>query len=148
MLEEQVAALGERMSAVEAGVSKSNELLAQILATLRNAPPSEPVTIEGEAEPVKVKAVSKKPAKPDNSNEPEETPETVEEFAEETEAASYDLDDVRAAFLKAKETVGKETAIGAITDITGPIKNIGHVPSDKFADVVAALSELVQQEAA
>lgn len=151
MLEEQVAKLDERMSAVEAHGKKTTELLAEILATLRGGkfpPVQEGEVIDLEAEKVEAVSDKKKPAdkpKPaDNSNEPE-TPQTVKEFAEEV---SHDIDDVRQAFLAAKEAVGKETAIGAVVDITGPIKNISHVPEDKFADVISALGDLAQQEAA
>ncbi|MBO6507331.1 MAG: hypothetical protein JJ979_02405 [Roseibium sp.] len=146
MLEEQIANLADRVAAVEGQIGETNKLLVEILETLRGGGVTPSEASATKAKPQKTKAVSEKPKKADNTNEP--APDTVEKFAEEAEAASYDIDDVRSAFLKAKEEVGKETAIGAITDITGPIKNISHVPKDKFADVVAALVELAKQEAA
>lgn len=152
MLEERVAELADRLSAVEGEIKNTNSLLAEILDALRGGgltPPAKPDEAEVETAPAKVEAIAKEA---DNSNEPEPVaeaePTSVQDFAEEAAAASYDLDDVRAAFLEARESVGKETAIGAITDITGAIKNISHVPKDKFAAVIAALKAQVTQEAA
>lgn len=134
MLETQIEELGERMGAVEAKMDRNNELLEKILEAVSGQTPPAPAAEKAAPETAKPKRTKTKPKLVEKS-EPAEEP--VEELT---------LDIVRDAFLEAQEATNKKTALGALRRIAGAkIRNFPEVPSEKYADLMAAFKGLVAE---
>lgn len=157
MPDHHVTDLAGRLAAVEDEIQHGNALLAEILETLRNnnkpAPPAG--ARSGRiAHQVPVEATSRHSRNTAQIGSLPATgkshaPDAAGAFAGKAEADPVpDLDDLRSAFLSARAVAGKDAAIAAVTALTGPLKNITHVPKENFAAVAAALAELARKEAA
>jgi predicted RNase H-like nuclease (RuvC/YqgF family) len=135
MLEQQIEKLTERVGAVEEQQSRTNELLGEILIVLRDGGANSPEPVQAAKA---VKSTPKKTKKP----KPEIVPEAEAEPEHE-----YTLDDVRTAFIDAKERDGKDRALRIVEDVAGEVKNITKVPVEKYAELVTALQSQDLQEA-
>lgn len=136
MLDGHLDALTDRIAALEAKQDITNALLRDILAAIRGSDSLPPTPVLAEAVPA------------DPSPEPPAPAPSPAAAQDNAAPESFTLDDVREAFISFAEQHGKEVAIGTIRGVAGEVKNITHIPEDKFAAVMAALRQDIPQEEA
>lgn len=138
MLEEKIDTLVGRVEHLELGQQKTNGLLAEILAELRQGGnPSAPAPVAANTDEKPVKSELKaKPAAKEKSKPKAEEPQPVT------------LEDIKRIFLDVQDVHGKVVARGVVTDTVGEIKNINDLPEGKFSEVFAALEAKKLKEAA
>lgn len=127
MLEQQIEKLTERVGFVEQGQARTNELLAQILAAIREGglPPAPSVTVAVD------NTVNDEPI--------EEAPVEQADDASE-DAAPATIEDVRDALMNYRDAHGKDATVDLmarfIPEGSKPI--VSEIPKDKYADVIVA----------
>ena len=121
MSSEQIGKLAGWVAAVEKQQRRTNILLAEILAVLQNGGASAP------------------PVAGSHGPEKEPAPEPEQDCT---------LDDVREAFIGARDRVGKKEALRIIREVAGDVKNITQVPEEKYGEIVVRLNDTGVGEAA
>ncbi|GFO80749.1 MAG: hypothetical protein A49_03760 [Methyloceanibacter sp.] len=133
--------LEDRLGALLAEQERTNDLLTCLLEAFNAGGAPEKGT-----EPATGKAGARKPANDDTPAENEEAPEETAAADESEPDEAPTFDDVRVAFLAYRDKHGKDAAITLVRGIAGNIAKISGVPEDKYAEVVAALKEGVDDD--